>query len=146
MMIAQKGYQALNANGEPYIRHGRDGLPTVWEGIVCGGRGMPSVGVGRLPRPRGRELAWVWNAVAVQPCPNECCCSCMYVFARDTHNSYTYRRRCISSFGEAGVSMPRRIRWVCVCSFSCNTKTVQVREGCLHRQYNTGVLCRGGKT
>lgn len=37
MMISQKGYQALQAHSESYIRHaglGRDGLPAVWMYLV----------------------------------------------------------------------------------------------------------------
>lgn len=36
-MISQKGYQALQAHSESYIRHaglGRDGLPAVWMCIL----------------------------------------------------------------------------------------------------------------
>lgn len=38
MMISQKGYQALQAHSESYIRHGgllgRDGLPAVWVYLI----------------------------------------------------------------------------------------------------------------
>lgn len=37
-MISQKGYQALQAHSESYIRHaglGRDGLPAVWMYLVA---------------------------------------------------------------------------------------------------------------
>jgi len=30
MVVAKEGYQALYANREAYVRHGRDGLPAVW--------------------------------------------------------------------------------------------------------------------
>ena len=48
-MVAQERYEALYANCEPYVRHGRDGLPAVWvrmllvfdrSGSLTAGRGV----------------------------------------------------------------------------------------------------------
>ena len=76
MVITQEGDQALNADGKPYVRHGRDGLPAVWvlESTSrwdrvgkkeCGRLPQGSGGVGTLDRGGilGRSL--VGSAAAV---------------------------------------------------------------------------------
>ena len=45
-MVAQERYESLDTDCEPYVRHGKDSLPTGWS--------FWNVGV-RLLRPNGRE-------------------------------------------------------------------------------------------
>lgn len=55
MMVSQEGYQPLNADGEPYVRHGRNGLPAVWMIDIGDGRACSS-------GPVAVESVRVWNA------------------------------------------------------------------------------------
>lgn len=87
MMVSKKGYQPLDADREAYIRHGRDGLPTVWSRLRY------SCGRDMLQRPDGRGVGRVvecseglllsleqcysscWNAVSwVKNCLVEVAC------------------------------------------------------------------------
>lgn len=64
MVVAQEGYQPLDADCEPYVRHGRDGLPAVLS------RGMYLLSSPTARRP-GVLFVSIKNAVIVL-LSNEC--------------------------------------------------------------------------
>jgi hypothetical protein len=91
MMVAQEWNQALDSNGEPYVRHGgRKGLPAVWcmgrtnalseielrpsgtgEGTVAGVECDRVCGCGvccSVKNVRSVGDVFVWNAGAVEDC------------------------------------------------------------------------------
>ena len=47
MMVSQERYEALYAHCEPYVRHGRDGLPAVWVRMLLLFDGSDSQTAGR---------------------------------------------------------------------------------------------------
>lgn len=63
MMISQKGYQALQAHSESYIRHaglGRDGLPAVWMYLVV-------LLLKGLQRPMAEEMGVAFPPQTIRP-------------------------------------------------------------------------------
>lgn len=66
MMISQKGYQALQAHSESYIRHaglGRDGLPAVWVCILCSFADL----LKGLQRPMAEEMGADFPPQTIHP-------------------------------------------------------------------------------
>jgi hypothetical protein len=74
MVVTQEWNQALDSDGEPYVRHGgREGLPAVW----CMGRTNGSFRDRTPPVWDGRRDGW-W--CGMRSCVCVCVCVCGVVF------------------------------------------------------------------